>query len=115
MQKITKEFAVKTLRKLVAERGEDYVYPIGECRYWDQDKNAPSCAVGVVLFEAGYPPEEIQDLDPKFQTSRLGVSAGELINHEFSVTPKAQDILVRFQERQDIGTPYGEALRYALR
>lgn len=107
--------ALADLQALVAERGEDFVYQSPEpdstdlptCRY--EFDGLPSCGLGKVFGETwAVPLSVLEGLD-------TGTSPGQALKDEgHLMTRKAWTLLFAFQDRQDSGLPYGEAIREAI-
>jgi hypothetical protein len=106
----------------VAEKGADYVYqdPDGRrggevdedgcpaavtCRYVHGDK--PGCIVGNVLHRAGVSLSALRDEE--------GVGAYNSMFERLyvSMPTHASDLLAHVQDRQDVGVPWGDAVREA--
>ena len=107
-ERLTKARALELMREVVAEYGENYVYPTvgGVCRYVD-DGGSPSCLVGHVLHRFGVPLKDIE----RHEDSDAATVARILTN----ATPRAQDVLREAQGHQDRGSLWGVALREAER
>lgn len=106
------------LRKVVEERGKDFIYhppTAAACQYMNKKGDA-SCALGVAfaeaipkLFEtlgdAGFNtmsfPDVVAELDLDLSNNTLGVTFSQ----------NAIDLLSSFQQMQDMQMPYGEVLR----
>lgn len=111
------------LRVVVADRGPAYVYErqagVGfVCVYWDRVKGCPSCLVGHLLAQFGFPepPPSIEG------TALYGLVHGsEAGSQEFAAyfterfTFAALRLLAAAQNEQDQGTTWGGALREAER
>jgi hypothetical protein len=97
--------ALNALRKVVAERGEDFVYE-GSCVY--QFEGQPACIVGHVLAhllpEWWRSTEIVKQNLSAFQLSQCGLA-----------TADAADALEAAQVAQDTGLTWGEALEAAER
>lgn len=103
------------LAEAVAEKGEDFVYvdEFGQqadesgyvrCHYVHGDQ--PGCIVGNVLHRAGVPLDELGAYEAQ--------NAGDLFQGLFVAEGEAVRLLNAVQSRQDLGVPWGEALRLAL-
>jgi hypothetical protein len=85
MKHITTEDALRALEEAVAEKGEDYVYPLSNtaadlCAYTefnDRDELVPSCLVGNALHRLGVPLEAMAQFNtghgPKSLAEELGL------------------------------------------
>lgn len=110
METLTVEKAHELLKRAVAEKGEDYVYQpetVGtynrRCRYFGPE-GAPSCIVGHVLAYMGV------SIDPESYENRVGVwtlGQEELLRADAA----AIEALSVAQDVQDMGGPWGSALR----
>lgn len=99
------EEAKQILTELVAQKGADYVYENRDddghdiCLYFTED-GAPSCIVGNYLSNKGYGPEDVLE----------GTGADAL--YLLSGAPRITKALLKFvQEQQDVGVPWGDAVR----
>ena len=115
---ITYPRALELLQEVIAEFGEDYVYPqfepeaagdrgaVMECFYVRDD--APSCIVGHVLYRAGVTLDELRAVEGwtpvDQQAPQFGIWADIL----------ACGLLADVQDEQDSGRSWGEALAEAL-
>ena len=118
---ITVEQVIATLEEVVAEKGEDYVYPTeagyGECFYGNED-GSPSCIVGHVL--AKLDPIKYQEFI-KFESEENGPFGINENGSSYSFDyPNADEwgsniveILSIAQTHQDNGATWGEALTAA--
>lgn len=108
---LTYDRDLELLRALVAEFGEDYVYArhddLVTCLYVHGDQ--PGCGVGHVLRRAGVPLDVLRAADAAKNSSVLNV-----VEFRAYASPEALRLLAEFQNVQDAGDPWGEALRYAL-
>lgn len=110
---ITRQEALDTLREVVAEYGEDYVYdrrvntgngPLGgESCFYVRD-NKPSCLVGHVLNRRGVAINTLKEREG----SGPDIFAPRFLTHE------AADVLTAAQEKQDGGRTWGSALQAAV-
>ncbi len=114
---INGEKAMGLLVQAVEERGRDFIYePVvrkgvhGACVY--QDQGTPSCGVGLALHKAGVAIEVLAAMDQVEDTS-INVVTPELEAGGTTLTDKAVDVFLRFQEHQDLQLPWGEALDHA--
>jgi hypothetical protein len=126
---IDAQTVIDTLREVVAEKGEDFVYVdssgtkadpdgLARCMYVHNrlDNPVPGCAVGVVHFKLF---NELVPEDMEFDTPAI---RGEWNSLKSDVekfwgerySSNARDLLVHFQIHQDAGTRYGDALRFTL-
>lgn len=102
--------ALEALRKVVARKGEDYVYDGARtanngCVYHHDGQ--PQCIVGHVLAELL--PEEWLNL----ATVRVNSGAWYLKCRDSAVTESAARVLSMAQDVQDDGLTWGEAFRRA--
>jgi hypothetical protein len=119
MKTISGPEAVDMLERVVAKRGEDFMYHgVGmeeSCQYVDFD--GPSCGVGLVLSYLGVSDRTLSALDDDFDgESAFQNEPIQRFLHEVSsldFDEKAVRILSTFQRFQDHGTEYGLALTYA--
>ena len=119
------------LQKVVAEKGEDYVYQTpkffddetqmleeydGECLYFAQELNeqgqvqiAPSCIVGHILDAADiyHPTMEVPAWNGRSANEELFEEVG------FTTDNAGRMLLLEVQNNQDAGDPWGQALRDA--
>lgn len=111
------------LRWIVQEKGPGYVYErqagIGfVCIYWDRVKGCPSCVVGHVLNQLGFPepPAAIEGtaLYGLVHGTEAGSSAFAAYFTE-RFTMRALKLLAIAQSEQDQGTSWGGALEEAER
>lgn len=130
---ITYEDAVLLLKQIVADRGEDWVYPPFDgcpvcsylphddddevrycswhmsegCRYFTDD-GQPACIVGE-FFSRTLKPEEYNSI---YLEGRI---ASEAINYlPLEVDDRTRRLLSIAQQRQDEGIPWGESLTRAI-
>lgn len=115
---ITYDKALEALNAAVAERGADFVYPDEErhegvtCQYRKPDGTG-SCIVGMALILLGVPAEEI----PAWGTP--GQSSFDLLwelreRGIITFDRAASDLFSEVQDRQDCGTPWGQAVTEAV-
>ena len=105
------EKVIASIRKVVAEKGEDYTYPPEEyvsgdvCAYLTYDEDGrptgPSCIVGHVAVDLG--------INMAVLTEKEGVMANGALAFYFSNT--AALALTTAQMKQDSGASWGSALR----
>lgn len=117
MIEITYQSVVDGLSAIVAERGENFVYPrhTSWCVYVYAGR--PDCGVGCFLDSVGVPLERLVEADLNDRGSGISASALlEQLKEEgiVSVDLEAARILNVFQERQDNGHTWGSALNIAL-
>lgn len=113
---LTYDETVKILREVVAEKGEDYVYPGAakndipgaRCKYFEND-GTPSCIVGHVLARYGLTLEELTDVHNAWTTPAKLLDLGLI-----STTPRVIELLAVAQGKQDFGSPWRVALDNAL-
>lgn len=104
--------ALAALEAVVAEGGEDYVYPDeekdhdGMCRYVRKD-GTPSCIVGHVVTLLD--PELLPLLATKEGAAALSLGFPDKLHF----TNQAAQVLDAAQQEQDNGKTWGEALAYA--
>jgi hypothetical protein len=121
---ITYEQALSTLKELVAERGEDFVYGSadGACIY-STVEGSPSCGVGYVfakldppMFHAIHVAEwgEVADINNVHQFPVSEIEENLSIEYDTLYTRKAGKLLAQFQSAQDQKVPYGLALEDAI-
>lgn len=110
--------ALVLLREVIAEKGEDYVYPrrdardvghgvVVTCFYAEYDQ--PSCIVGHVLHRAGVPLDQmavIEGLTPVDDAARPWFAE--------HADDDARRLLNEVQANQDEQHSWGESLRLAL-
>ena len=104
------------LKKIVDNRGADYVYEGAyhdNCMYWDYDEDAPSCLVGHYFYAKGF----IKDSEDAYRIENsiatMPIATFERTQHvEFSEAAKA--LLLAVQQRQDAGWTWGKALAFGL-
>lgn len=105
----------KLLTEAVAEKGADYVYVNKdgkladgtgevECHYVHGDQ--PGCIVGNVLHRAGVP----LDVLGEYEAQNIDHLSQSLLTAE----PRVKLLLNHIQAHQDVGVPWGEAVRLAL-
>jgi hypothetical protein len=114
MTDITYESALEALRAVVAEKVEGYVYPKvdGECLYSHNGK--PSCGVGYVLHRLGVDVKALENTTSN--TDRFDRVANKLRDLSvITITQSAIDLLQDFQDRQDWGLTWSEALSGAIK
>lgn len=111
VKRITRTAVLKSLAKVVREKGADYRYLDDHeaCTYTEGGK--PSCLVGHVLIDLGVPTQRLVAMN----TSRFRslVAHGRL--RGFEIDPVAIEILNDAQIFQDSGSTWGEARREANR
>lgn len=99
----------------VAQENPDFTYPWDDpdyegCEY--QRGGGPSCIVGHGLNRLGVPVADMAELDDEggVPVDRLPVDFPELLEVD---SDEALDRLVVVQSAQDVGLPWGEAVRRA--
>lgn len=122
-ERITYRKALNSLKKAVAERGEDHIYKKNRkkkfCAYFDSETGTPSCGVGLALSYRGLKFSDIANQytyggSPlNYAGSRNLISV--LSKQDAYFTPRAQHLLDAFQNAQDRGIKWGEALNEAIR
>lgn len=106
------EQVLEALDAVVAERGEDYVYPQewrrggvsnGLCRYVTPDGAGPACIVAAVLVRFGTPLERLSECE--------GQSADYVLTKLFGLSyiSYQSGVLTRAQGVQDSGRTWGQA------
>jgi hypothetical protein len=119
MKTISGPEAVDMLERVVAKRGEDFMYHgVGmeeSCQYVDFD--GPSCGVGLALSYLGVSDSILSAIDDDFDgrtafhNEAVQKFLRKVSNLDFD--KKAVQILSTFQRFQDHGLAYGSALTYA--
>lgn len=119
---IDRERALLLLAEAVAERGGNFVYTptlknensTSPGCFYARD-GEPSCGVGLAMFNAGVPIEELEKWD-----SDGGGYIGSVFDHYFShpesnvdMTLEAVRVFEAFQRPQDDGAKWGDALAQA--
>lgn len=115
----TYEDLLPHFRAIVAEEGEDFIYPMRTtehgvigCYYsWD---GAPDCGVGRVLHRIGLSVDDLRTMDD------MGEELGMLYSwleqgHQIAFTAGAQTLMEWFQSWQDEGVPWGKSLQQAIK
>lgn len=110
---ITLADAIRFAEEAASEKPEGYVYinPDGDeageigisCKYWDHEKDEPSCLVGQVLHKAGL------DGGPMayWKSSEKWISAlSHSLRGAVEIDFDALDFLTRIQLRQDNGSTW---------
>lgn len=109
--KVTEEQFTAAMREAVAERGPDFVYPLGEegwtdggetCRYVRADVDEPACIIGMALHKVGVPLGQFEDVE--------GLAADEAIKLLVNTSDKVKSAAADAQTRQDQGRTWGDAL-----
>jgi hypothetical protein len=112
------ERTLSVLKQVVAEEGDEFVYgaerrefhdQIIDCYYINSETGEGDCGVGRFMLKVG--------VDPKYLIEREGDAARTVVRGApgITITMPALDLLVAFQEAQDEGVPWGEALRRAMK
>jgi hypothetical protein len=111
---ITAEMAIEALRKLVKEKGSNFIYrpPVefGGCRY--QYEMEPSCGVGWVLNRKFGVPLSTLAMVEGSRAHTLDIRLTQAGSH-VRITSQAADVLQVFQGLQDSSCPYDMALSRA--
>ncbi|MFD3361605.1 hypothetical protein ACFWW5_00695 [Streptomyces albidoflavus] len=114
--KVTPEQVLDVMREVVAEAGEEFMYEppgeIGTCLYVHRTPgdaaDVPGCLVGQVLHRLGVPLDELAEHEAERALTMVP---------EFIDAGKHKGLLAlalnRAQARQDLGYPWGAALRAA--
>lgn len=120
--------AVALLQRAVDKRGPDYVYvhpkkvvtDLGDPEWttemqgcWYELNGAPSCGVGLALSYKGVPTEVLDTMDQASDDTSIQAVDYILRDHGFYLTHEAIGVFSKFQESQDLETPWGEALNAA--
>lgn len=116
MLKITYDMAVAALEAAVEEKGADYVYPESEkvdgaCQYLNED-GSPSCIVGNALMRLGVTRLPRHGTGSPSAYSLL-VGTGYGPEPVALADERTARLFGRAQNEQDVGTPWGEAVRLA--
>jgi hypothetical protein len=120
-ERIDRTRVLALLAEVVAEVGEDHVYPdyggFAGCKYFS-DSGQPLCIVGHVLAKLGVDPALVnQPAHYSDSISLNGVGIDSVCRQLGSLlpnfTPDAIAVLSAAQRVQDDGKTWGEALRYA--
>jgi len=117
---LTYDRAVQLLEQAVEVFGEDHVYSPRDggttpwCKYVHEGR--PDCIVGNVLAAAGVPIWRLEAADSFPNNPTAGELVAQLAAEEFLAplderTPYLLDVV---QDRQDAGTPWGEAVDDAI-
>lgn len=121
MTEVTVETVIKALEEVVAEKGEDYVYPNAgaECLYAIDGE--PSCIVGHVI--ARLDPEtfqqvvEFEDVNGSFGAGKFGTGVDAYVDYWGSYPAfgdnNVKKVLVSAQIAQDAGYEWKVALKEA--
>jgi hypothetical protein len=119
--------AIKLLRECVAERGESYVYPYQQCRnaFVQGDTyqltgglgdtkftgpTQPGCMVGLAMFNAGVPVDELSGHAHPMDAFDL---ADHLHEKGWGISTKAASVFRAAQQQQDVGDTWAGALAAA--
>jgi hypothetical protein len=124
---VTYQQVVDALHAAVAARGEDYVYmppegaQIGVCLNWHENVDKPGCIVGYVLHSLGATKEQLKGSNYLGNPNPYAVTAGSTIQalenqHDWILEDrdKIASVLMYVQGLQDMGTPWGEAVRKGI-
>ncbi len=113
MTDITYESALEALKAAVAEKGEDYVYAWVDYKCVYSHNGKPSCGVGHVLHRLGVDTEGFEHTT--MNTKMFDSLAYRLRDLSvITITQSAIDLLREFQNCQDEGRTWGEALDIAI-
>jgi hypothetical protein len=108
--------AYRDLKKIVDDKGADYVYEGAyhdNCMYWDYDEDAPSCIVGHYFYYQGWIKDSNDAYRIENNIATIPINTFEHTeNVEFSQATKA--MLLAVQQRQDAGWTWGNALAFGL-
>lgn len=113
--------AISILREIV-KGNEDFVYTAPadgmQCLYVNGAQ--PSCGVGQALYRLGVPLSQLELLDPedeadgrRTRNSTPAINLDEIDFLPFTVDVSAAWIFGVFQQKQDTGSTWGEALHSA--
>src|SRR5690606_14659629 len=107
--------AVRLLKKVVAERGDEFVYKEDSGCFYAHN-GGPSCGVGLALHMAGVPVNVLSEMDRIDQSEISNTETLDVLAllHDMTLTPTAVQVFQRFQSNQDSGLEYGAALDFAL-
>lgn len=111
--RLNKSNVTKALRDAVKARGADYVYHdhFGNACFYVVDQK-PACLVGEVLATGfGIPIDVLDELETTADDVLDILQSRGVLTY----TSDAADMLMRAQEYQDLGEPWGEAVDIALR
>lgn len=113
--------AIAALTKVVEIRGADYVYDAqgGDCLYVDRNSDviAPSCAVGVVIYNE-YGIDALNEEVSEYTTAseQFYENMATYTDDPDNIPDKAaKRILDVFQNNQDSRIPYRECLELAIK
>lgn len=108
--------AIGLLVGVVRKRGLDFVYhkPSGSrCLY--QHDGVPSCGVGQALFDAGVSIETLAVMDREDESGIGEFDVLTILYEAFvDISDDAVEVFLRFQNDQDDGASYGDALNSAM-
>lgn len=99
---ITVEQVLTSLKRIVAEKGEDYVYPIEGGCWYTEDEITPSCLAGLVIKELSV------ELYARLRRAE-GVPVTAALDGS-EIEKAAFGILQTAQELQDFRMSYGGVL-----
>lgn len=113
------EDVVLALKRIVAEKGEDYVYEkvnTGHdmrCVYFDKEKGQPSCLVGHLMYQEGLL-TDAEQFDP-FEDNDATDMVHLLDYQGKAYFGERSEMLLRLvQAQQDGGNTWGNSLDYAI-
>lgn len=116
---LNRDIVSRTLAEIVADNGEDYVYPraaigdaFGSCVY-AEDLEHPSCIVGHLIYRID--PDTFQQIAESDSANHEGVSGivSEYGDYNFGTVDEdvsLLDALTNLQDQQDTGSTWGNAL-----
>jgi hypothetical protein len=116
MTKITRENFSQAMHEVVAERGEDFVYP-HDWKWTDMNDNAvcqyyiegvgPACIIGAALDKLGV---DVSELELKDGVTNYEMNADEILKTRYGVKDKGLLVAAsRAQRLQDRGQTWGQA------
>lgn len=121
MQELTYDRALELAREVVADFGEDYLYPEDHKRVqWVDEPESPGNPLSCVYVHNGAPSCIVGQI-----LHRHGVSVDDLAAEEFDsadpvsyrlarATVEARDFLNEVQNRQDNGKTWGQSLELGI-
>lgn len=123
---VTYQRVVNALHAAVVDRGEDFVYtppegaPTGACLNWHEDVDKPGCIVGYVLHSLGATKEQLAGKNPVDSEATYAITASNTIHnleteHGWVLGDEIATLLTQVQKFQDVGEPWGEAVRKGIK
>jgi hypothetical protein len=113
------EDVVLALKRIVAEKGEDYVYKKvitghdSRCVYFDKEKGQPSCLVGHFMYQEGLL-TSAEQFDP-FEDDNAAQMVRSLVEGGKAYFGQRSEMLLNLvQAQQDSGHTWGNSLEYAI-